>query len=168
MKHLERNSDRRGGNSEWYTPPAIIEKARLVLGGIELDPASHAIPQEWIQARRYFTIADDALLHNWRARSIWLNPPYSRGVIDKFIAWLCAADCEAWLALVNNATDTKWAQRLLSASDAVCFLRGRVRFQTAESGGGKPPLQGQMLCYHGRQSAKFRSVFEQDGVILDK
>jgi hypothetical protein len=36
MAHVGRNT----GAQEWYTPPAIVEAARSVLGAIDLDPAS--------------------------------------------------------------------------------------------------------------------------------
>ncbi len=38
------------GTIEWYTPPDIIERARALLGAIDLDPASSDTAQHWIQA----------------------------------------------------------------------------------------------------------------------
>jgi len=61
--------------NEWYTPPDLIGKARRVLGGFDLDPASCAEADATVQAARYLTEADDGLAHQWHGR-IWLNPPY--------------------------------------------------------------------------------------------
>lgn len=66
---------------EWYTPPEIIERARQVLGGIDLDPASNDIAQRWIQASVYYTAATP-LQAPWAGR-VWLNPPF-----DDTPAWV--------------------------------------------------------------------------------
>ena len=59
----------------WFTPPDILDRARIVLEGIELDPASCEEANEKVKAERLFTFKDDALEQEWDARSIWLNPP---------------------------------------------------------------------------------------------
>jgi hypothetical protein len=65
------------GSAEWYTPPSVIEPARAVLGGIDLDPASCRVAQTIVQARRLFTAQDDGLTKDWvpSTDSVWLNPP---------------------------------------------------------------------------------------------
>lgn len=65
------------GENEWFTPAEYVEAARLVLGEIDLDPATHETAQKWIKATQYFTRADDGLKREWRGR-VWLNPPYAR------------------------------------------------------------------------------------------
>ena len=62
---------------EWYTPSVFTDLAREVMGEIELDPASTSLAQGWINAKKYFTIADDGLNRNWSGK-VWLNPPYGR------------------------------------------------------------------------------------------
>jgi hypothetical protein len=63
--------------SNWYTPPYIIEPARAFLGGaIDLDPASCALANRTVGARRIITEAEDALSCDWGSgRSIFCNPP---------------------------------------------------------------------------------------------
>jgi len=76
------NNPRHSANSTiWGTPPYIIEPARLVLGSIDLDPASSARSNKIIKARDYFTKKQNGLTQRWQAydltrpTSIWLNPP---------------------------------------------------------------------------------------------
>lgn len=56
------------GDVEYYTPPFIIEAARRVMGGIDLDPASSEIANRTVKATRYFTEADDGLQQEWNGR----------------------------------------------------------------------------------------------------
>lgn len=64
--------------ADWYTPGGVSMAARLAMGGIELDPASSAEANETIRAERFFAIEDDGLKKSWKARSVWLNPPYGK------------------------------------------------------------------------------------------
>ena len=59
------------------------------MGGIDLDPASSAKAQETVKAGAYMTAADDGLDVVWEGR-VWLNPPYEKGLVDRFIAYLLA------------------------------------------------------------------------------
>src|SRR5262249_48237466 len=73
------------GRTQWYTPEEPIGLVRMVLGGtIDLDPASHPVAQQTVRASRYFTETEDGLSRPWDG-TVYLNPPYSKGVIGQFI-----------------------------------------------------------------------------------
>src|SRR5262245_16190742 len=89
--------------NEWYTPREIIERVKDVLGSITFDPASDPIPQTWIQAEHYFTLADDGLTKDWFGH-VFLNPPYGRGAghwAAKLIDEYRAGRVEQAIMLVN-------------------------------------------------------------------
>ena len=65
------------GDTEYYTPIEIVEAARAVMGGIDLDPASSETANKQIKAARIFTVETNGLIQEWHGR-IWLNPPFSR------------------------------------------------------------------------------------------
>lgn len=76
------------GDVERYTPKIIVEAARAVMGGIELDPASSPMANRTVKAARIYTKHDSGLTHQWITRSLWLNHPYGRSLKK------CAGGCE--------------------------------------------------------------------------
>ena len=164
--HLSRGE----GNESWYTPEAILDIARAAMGGIDLDPASSDAAQAVVQARAFFKKDDDGLSREW-AGTVWLNPPYTGGLVDQFADKLIA-EYEAgrvseavWLS--NNATETAWFQRLAAVATVVFFPAGRVRFW-GETDGQRTvgaPLQGQALLYFGASADIFASECANLGYV---
>lgn len=60
-------------SKKWYTSPAVVEKARYVLGSIDLDPASDAEADEVVRASRRYE--SDGLSRVWQASRVFCNPP---------------------------------------------------------------------------------------------
>jgi hypothetical protein len=161
-----------GGENEWYTPAAIIEAARATFApnGITLDPATSLLAQQTVRADTWHTKDDDGLNQTWHG-NVWLNPPYAQPLIgqfaDKLIQETGNGNVTQAIILVNNATDTKWGQKLLAAATAVCFPAGRIRFIDKEGNPSGAPLQGQMILYLGPNTAAFTNQFTQFGTILN-
>ncbi len=150
---------------EWYTPPALIERARSVLGGIDLDPASNDIAQQWIQASTYYT-AETLLQSPWAGR-VWLNPPF-----NDTPAWVArlnqayeAGGVTAAILLVNTAPGYSWWERLWRRQP-VCMLRSRVRFWTPEGKPGGQAKKGTTIAYYGIDKERFIECFHDIGRIL--
>jgi len=159
--HVANNS----GDNEWYTPAHIIEAARSVMGGIDLDPASNDIANGVVKAATYYTVDDDGLSHQWSGR-VWLNPPYARESIAQFIEHLVdnrnLGHVTQAIVLVNNATETIWFRHLISVASSVVFPGGRVRFWKAD-GETSGPLQGQAIVYIGDCPQLFYEQFADLG-----
>lgn len=92
-------------DDEWYTPAVYIEAAREVMGSIDLDPASNDFANETVKAAVYYDEAMNGLERDWYG-NIWLNPPYSSVLIQKFAEKLADSLFEQAIVLVNNATET--------------------------------------------------------------
>lgn len=155
------------GDDEWYTPAEYIELARKVLGRIHLDPASNAFAQKTVKAADYFDTKDDGLTQEWHG-NVWLNPPYSRGLMDKFVAKLRAeldADAvNAAILLTHNFTDTGWFRKAWEGAAAVCFTHGRIKFYN-EQGQGDSPTSGHVFLYFGEEAKLFLNVFRAVGNV---
>lgn len=151
------------GKPDWQTPPDIADMARDALGGrIDLDPCSTAQANLTIKAARFFTPETNGLDQEWNAGSVYMNPPYTRGVVRQWTRQLIA-ECRRcktldWennsrgrqplgvsqaVTLVNASTDTQWFLELvMESAGLVGFSIGRIKFvdpRTQEIADGAQP-----------------------------
>jgi len=165
--HVANNS----GENEWYTPPKYTEAAKRVMGGIDLDPASNSVANEFVKADAFYTKEDDGLTKPWYGR-VWLNPPYAQPLIAQFaeavVVKFSSAEFEQAVVLVNNATDTKWLQSMMKECSAACFLEGRIRYLDKTGEPKNSPIQGQVALYFGEDIQRFTDEFGAFGVVMSR
>ena len=158
------------GDEESYTPKEYLASARTVMGAIDLDPASNPMAQENVGADRYFTVDDDGLTQEW-AGNVWMNPPYTARVINRFIDKLVdhyeAGDVTQAIVLTNNNTDTSWFHQGAKAAAAVCFTAGRINFLKRD-GSRSSPTNGQAFLYFGENLSAFKNEFAKHGMVMVK
>src|SRR5579859_632386 len=164
-------------SNEWYTPSYILEAAREVMGGIDLDPASCALANETVKATRYFTKHDDGLAQAWSGRT-WLNPPYSlegtpRGMISpresivklwivRLIAEYKGGHVSEAILLTKADPKQRWFQPLWEFP--ICFHPGKVIFNRPDA----PPeghMFGSVFVYLGPHEDAFINVFQHLGTV---
>jgi phage N-6-adenine-methyltransferase len=159
-------------SDSWYTPVRYIEKARDVLGEIDLDPFSSSTANKSIGAKRYFDSKSDAFKQIWFQDQgrVFMNPPYGRKIIDKAIdLFLSNIDNESitqGIVLVNNATETKWFQSLLKKTKALCFADRRIAFENDDGKHVSGNTRGQVFFYFGHKVEKFESSFSEIGPVI--
>ncbi len=164
-------------NNEWYTPARYIEAARLVMGGIDLDPASSDVANQTVKAARYYTKEDNGLAQVWYGR-IWLNPPYGRtgnesniGTFTRrLVAEYRAGNVEQAILLSTTKTDTRWFGLLWDYP--ICFNDHLIFFV-----GNTPSprynkkychIHGTIFVYFGKNEHKFIDTFSQFGTIAKR
>lgn len=131
---------------EWYTPKEIID----ALGGFDLDPCAPVNPL-WPTAKNHFTKEDNGLAQEWFGR-VWLNPPYSRPLIEQFVTKM--ADHGNGIALLFNRCDSKLFQvQVFDRATAMLFMRQRVRFYRPDGTQGGSPGCGSILVAYGYENA---------------
>lgn len=161
-QHINQDS----GNTEYYTPIEIVDAARKVLGGFDLDPASSHQANKTIQAVEYFTADDDPLNSIWLG-SVWMNHPFSRENnplwIRKFInQYLNGNMCEG-ICITFAATSEKWFQPLLDYPQ--CYLSPRTNYYLPDGTLKKGVTKGSVVTYLGGNVDKFKEVFSAFGKV---
>lgn len=152
-------------SNEHYTPARYIEAARLVMGTIDLDPASCAKANEIVKATKFFAEENNGLMKPWRG-NVWLNPPYG-GTAGEFIAKLISEiqvkSVDQALVLVNaHCTDTAWFQPLWNG--VLCFTDHRIDFYGDDTRSGS--THGSVFVYFGAHHALFAKNFYGFGAIV--
>jgi hypothetical protein len=162
-------------SNEWFTPARYIEAARLVLGGIDLDPASCAEANQTVKATRYFTEADNGLMQHWSGH-VWLNPPYGRttqgqgSYLEQFTRKMLLAYegglVSAGMMLIPVNTATSWFTPLWQYP--ICFPAKRIDFVgSCDRRGGRVSF-GTCFVYLGPSVAQFIEVFGKFGTIAQQ
>jgi ParB family chromosome partitioning protein len=163
-------------SNEWYTPAKYIEAAREVMGGIDLDPASCEMANRVVQASKYYTQAENGLMHHWYGR-VWCNPPYGRAkgsrggksvshqqaFAEKLQLEYAAGNVEEAILLSLGNPNSLWFQPLLEY--VVCFYLGHIDFYRPDGTTGDFgfPLA---FVYLGPYEQKFIDIFSQFGAVV--
>lgn len=109
------------GKSQVHLTPRFIIKA---LGPFDLDPCAATV-RPWDCAERNIVEAEDGLAAEWRGR-VWLNPPFDRYQVGRWIRKL-AAHGEG-CALVHARTEADWFRPIWSDASLILFLFRRITF----------------------------------------
>jgi hypothetical protein len=155
---------RTSASHEWHTPAEIVELARHVLGGIELDPASCEAANRVVRADHYYDEHMDGLTRPWSGR-VFLNPPYGRlapSFARKFAGHYPHDVPRAILVLANHHLSTAWFSTSLAVLEpATCIMNYRLRF----SGSASQPTHGSVILGFGVDETRFREVFAPHGWV---
>lgn len=132
---------------EWYTPKEIID----ALGKFDLDPCAPVNPL-WQTAEIMYNKNQDGLTKKWIGR-VWLNPPYSRPLIEQFVKRL--AEHGNGIVLLFNRCDSNMFQDIIfEKATAMKFLRNRIRFFRPDGTRGDSPGCGSNLIAFGEDNAE--------------
>lgn len=115
-------------NDEWETPTWLFNKLHREFH-FNLDVAATL---ENSKCLKYFTKEDNALVQEWNGRC-FMNPPYSRNLIGRFIGKayhevLHNRHCELVVGILPTRTSTKYFHAYIQDKAEIRFLKGRVKF----------------------------------------
>jgi phage N-6-adenine-methyltransferase len=127
---------------EWGTPQELFDvldkEFRFTLDAAASD-TNHKVGN-------YFTIEDNALIHDWPG-VVWLNPPYGR-VLN---LWMRKAYEEhlkgsTVVCLVPARTDTAWWHDYAMQGE-IRFIRGRVKYVRADGFSDSAPFGSALVVF---------------------
>lgn len=154
------------GNCEWYTPDSIVDCARLVMGSIDLDPASSEVANRKVKASIFYTEKDNSLEKEW-VGNIWMNHPFSRENNKLFVKKIVG---EHELGNINQAccitfaaTSEKWFQPLLAYPQ--CYIHGRTNYFMPDGTLKKGVTKGSVVTYIGENISEFKKYFSKIGTV---
>lgn len=146
-------------SDEWYTPKYIIDS----LGKFDLDPCAPSVPL-FKTAEVMYNEFDDGLAQKWEGR-VWLNPPYSRPLINKFLRRM--AEHNKGVALIFSRTDTElFHTEVFNKATAVKFLKGRIKFLKPNGMEAGTPGCGSVLIAYGEEDADILECNELKGKFI--
>lgn len=132
---------------EWYTPKEIIH----ALGVFDTDPCAPMNPI-YRTAKVMYNKEDDGLSKDWYGR-VWLNPPYSRPLIEQFVSRMSKHG--NGIALLFNRCDSKMFQDVIfQTATAILFIKGRIKFLKQDGSTAGSPGCGSVLIAFGEDNAE--------------
>lgn len=123
------------GSDEWATPMNLFKRLNKRFK-FNLDPCCTA---KTAKCKTFYTKETDGLSKDWGQKTVFVNPPYSRGEQEKWIAkcWDAAARGAIVVLLIPARTDTQtWHE--YCQKGIVRFLKGRVHFINGEKCAAAP------------------------------
>ena len=140
-----------------YTPGNY----KQIGGGVkcfDLDPCAPIKPL-FPTAKKMYNKEDNGLLQKWEGR-VWLNPPYSRPLIEQFIKKM--VEHNNGIALLFNRCDNKMFHEMIFPNmSGILFLRSRIKFLRPDGTKGDSPGCGSVLIAFGKENAE---ILEKCGI----
>lgn len=154
-----------------FTPEYVLDVVRKFGGGqIDTDPCTTT--DNITRATTYWTVDDDGLTSKWHGVT-WVNPPYSRGELAKWMtqcymranhARVAESPLDV-LALIPSDLGSKAGQNVAVTCDALCFVRGRLAFDSPQGVMKCGAKQPSILAYWGDRAARFKRYFDALGTV---
>lgn len=128
-----------GATDEWYTPPYVFDAMGARFHMDVAHPGGGLA--HWIPAEHYLT--HDSLARHW-AGFVWMNPPFGKRM--GLTPWLRKFFRHGnGVALAPDRTSAPWWQDAAPRSDAVLFVKHKIKFIRPDGSVGKQPGTGTTL-----------------------
>ena len=85
------------------------------------------------KCNKYYTEKENGLIQDWSGEIVFVNPPYSRGIIDLWMEKCYNESLKGTLivALIPVSTSSKWWHNYVWKKAEIIYYKGRIRFKGA-------------------------------------
>ena len=113
--------------TEWKTPQNLFNKLNKEFN-FTIDVCA---TKENAKCDRFYTKEINGLAQSWKNETVFMNPPYSRGQMTKWIekAYQESLNNATIVCLIPSRTDTSYWHDYIIPYAEVRFLRGRLKFK---------------------------------------
>ena len=113
----------------WATPIDFYEKLESRFN-FTLDPCC---THDNAKCVKHYTIEENGLKQDWGRETVFMNPPYGRGIVKWMEkAYKSSLKGATVVCLVPSRTDTKWWHDY-AMKGSIEFIKGRLKFGTAKN-----------------------------------
>jgi phage N-6-adenine-methyltransferase len=129
----------------WSTPQGFFDKLNWRFGPFDLDPCA---TDDNKKCNNFFTEGQDGLLEDWSGHTVFVNPPYGRG-IEKWIEKGYRESLKNHtkiVMLVPSRTDTKYWHKYIMLASELYFVKGRLKFGESEN---SAPFPSAVVVFDG-------------------
>jgi len=122
---------------DWETPDSTFAPLNEEFN-FDIDLAASA---ENTKCKDYFDESANSLTQSWYGKRGWLNPPYGRDLLPKFIQKAYEEtrnEHTLVVMLIPARTDTSYWHDYVMKAEKIGFIRGRIKFVGAKHGAPFP------------------------------
>ncbi len=168
---------------DYFTPPELVARAEVAMGGIDLDAASHWLAQKrlrvsGVEIPEYFHTNRSAFEHNWFDRT-WLNPPYGENdrwfkrAIEMMDEGLTTQLC---MLSPIYAFTTRISEEIMRRSQAAIILSPTPKFFNPAFPTGYDAATGKskdgtniphVIVYWGERRREFLDAYQGTGIPVE-
>ena len=126
------------GSGNWTTPQDFYDKLDQEFN-FTLDPCC---TPGTAKCKNYYTESDDGLSKSWGGHTVFMNPPYGRGIKH----WIRKAYEESLkpdtvvVILIPSRTDTKYWHDYCMKASSIRFVKGRLKFGNSRNSAPFPSV----------------------------
>lgn len=124
-------TDHTTGKADWETPQWLFD---ILNEEFHFDVDLCATKKN-AKCAKFYTRTQDGLKQEWRG-SCWLNPPYGRGVIDKWLKKASESNATIVCLVPSRTGPPWWQQYVMGHASEIRFLAGKLKFVGAKSVAG--------------------------------
>lgn len=131
---------------DWGTPQKLFDELNNEFD-FDLDVCAHDGNKK---LDNYYSEEDNALEQPWKY-SAFMNPPYERGVQDKFIekAYMESLKGSRVVCLIPSRTDTRYFHNYVMKAEEIRFIKGRLHFSDSKNAA---PFPSAIVIFHNHSN----------------